>query len=208
MSLFPETLYKESATIIGLGAIGRQVALQLTSIGVGNLILIDHDTVELHNLPNQGYREDDIGEQKVRATLDECFRLNTEVRVVGIPEKFSLGLYERHDQLNWGTIFCCVDSIDVRKMIWEVLKDRPVFIDGRMSAESMRIITAYKGFDYGTTLFESTEAFAGSCTAKSTIYCANIAAGMMVSQYTKVLRGFNTENDLCVNLLGNVLEIL
>ena len=35
------------ATVIGVGAIGRQVALQLAAIGVPQLQLIDHDTVEV-----------------------------------------------------------------------------------------------------------------------------------------------------------------
>jgi len=42
---------------------------------------------------------------------------------------------------------------------------------------------------YPSTLFTAEEAFTGSCTAKSTIFTANIAAGMMVEQFTKWLRG-------------------
>jgi len=38
---------------------------------------------------------------------------------------------------------------------------------------------------YPTTLFHSDEAFEGSCTAKTTIYCASIAAGLMIAQFTK-----------------------
>ena len=38
------------ATVIGVGAIGRQVAIQLTAIGVPHLQLIDFDHVEIGNL--------------------------------------------------------------------------------------------------------------------------------------------------------------
>ncbi len=38
------------ATVIGVGAIGRQVALQLTAMGVPWLQIIDFDTVEESNL--------------------------------------------------------------------------------------------------------------------------------------------------------------
>jgi sulfur carrier protein ThiS adenylyltransferase len=34
-------------TVVGVGAIGRQVALQLASLGVPRLRLVDFDTVEL-----------------------------------------------------------------------------------------------------------------------------------------------------------------
>ena len=42
---------------------------------------------------------------------------------------------------------------------------------------------------YPTTLFTAAEAYHGACTAKSTIYCANVAAGIMVGQFAKWLRG-------------------
>ena len=38
------------------------------------------------------------------------------------------------------------------------------------------------------TLFAAEEAYAGSCTAKTTIYCANLAAALMLAQFTKWLR--------------------
>ena len=41
------------ATIIGVGAIGRQVALQLTAMGIPWLQLIDYDTVDASNLASQ-----------------------------------------------------------------------------------------------------------------------------------------------------------
>ena len=46
------------------------------------------------------------------------------------------------------------------------------------------------------------EAFEGVCTAKSTIYTANIAAGLMVSQFTKRLRGFSVIQDVSCNVLS------
>ena len=46
----PERLAACKATVIGVGAIGRQVALQLAAIGVPHLQFIDFDTVEPVNL--------------------------------------------------------------------------------------------------------------------------------------------------------------
>lgn len=60
------------ATVIGVGAIGRQVALQLSAMGISWLQLIDHDTVEWSNLASQGYLEGDMGQSKVNATLELC----------------------------------------------------------------------------------------------------------------------------------------
>ncbi|MGA2916644.1 MAG: hypothetical protein ABSE89_11520 [Sedimentisphaerales bacterium] len=79
-----------------------------------------------------------------------------------------------------------------------------------MSAEVLRVITAcdYKSRSYyPTTLFNQSEAFVGSCTAKTTIYCANIAAGFMLSQFTKYLRRLPIDCDLQINLLANELAV-
>ena len=51
----PERLEACPATVIGVGAVGRQVALQLTAMGIPWLELIDFDAVEESNIASQGY---------------------------------------------------------------------------------------------------------------------------------------------------------
>src|SRR5215831_13333827 len=63
-----ERLQDLTATVIGVGAVGRQVAMQLAAIGVRRLQLVDFDRVELTNVTTQGYFMDDIGLPKVEAT--------------------------------------------------------------------------------------------------------------------------------------------
>jgi sulfur carrier protein ThiS adenylyltransferase len=46
-----------------------------------------------------------------------------------------------------------------------------------------------------------------ACTARSTIYTASIAAGLMVSQFTRWLRGLPVERDLLLNLLAAELTV-
>ena len=55
---------------------------------------------------------------------------------------------------------------------------------------------------YPTTLFAQSEAQAGRCTARSTIYAASIAAGLMVHQFTRWLRGLPVDRDTSLNLLA------
>jgi len=82
--------------------------------------------------------------------------------------------------------------------------------DGRMSAEVLRILTACdleSRKHYPTTLFSSEEAFVGACTAKTTIYCANIAAGLMLAQFTRYLRQLPIDCDIQFNLLASELTV-
>jgi sulfur carrier protein ThiS adenylyltransferase len=193
------------ATVIGVGAIGRQVALQLSAMGIPWLQLIDHDTVEWSNLASQGYLEGDMGQLKVNAALDLCWRINAATQIHAVPERF------RRSMEIGNLVFCCVDRIDVRRLIWESVKDKvSFFTDGRMSAEVLRILTACDAESrrhYPTTLFNADEAFVGPCTAKTTIYCANIAAGLMLAQFTKYLRQMPVDYDIQLNLLASELTV-
>ena len=181
----PERIEGCKATVIGVGAIGRQVALQLFAMGIPWLKLVDHDMVEISNLASQGYLEGDIGKLKVNATLELCRRINAASQIHVVPERF------RRSMEIGNVVFCCVDRIDVRRLIWESVKDKvSFFVDGRMSAEVLRILTAYDNKSrkhYPTTLFRPDEAFIGPCTAKTTIYCANIAAGLMLAQFASTI---------------------
>ena len=61
---------------------------------------------------------------------------------------------------------------------------------------------------YATTLFEQSDAEPGRCTARSTIYTANIAAGFMLHQFTRWLRGLPIDHDVSLNLLASELTAL
>jgi hypothetical protein len=193
------------ATVIGVGAIGRQVALQLTAIGIPWLQLIDFDSVEESNLASQGYFEEDLDRFKVDATSDICWQINSNLQIYPLTERF------RRSMEIGDVLFCCVDAIDIRRLIWESVKDKVnFFCDARMSAEVLRVLTAcdHKSRKhYPTTLFAAQEAFVGPCTAKTTIYCANIAAGLMVAQFTKYLRQLPIEPDVQLNLLACELNV-
>jgi len=194
-----------TATIIGVGAIGRQVALQLTAIGVPHLQLIDFDHVETSNLATQGFMQKDLKRPKVDVTAEFTREMNNDLVVEVILERF-----KRSTPVG-NCVFVCVDSIEIRKLIWDSVKDKVSFYcDGRMSAEVLRIITACDEKSreyYSQTLFTAQQAHAGPCTAKTTIYCANIAAGFMLAQFTKYLRLLPVDPDIQVNLLASEINV-
>lgn len=67
--------------IAGVGGLGSAVAVALTRIGVGRLIIADFDTVEASNLNRQHYFIDQIGLPKVYALRDTLARINPHVHV-------------------------------------------------------------------------------------------------------------------------------
>ena len=201
----PDRLALCKATVIGVGAVGRQVALQIAAMGIPWLQLVDFDGVEVSNLASQGYLQDDLGRPKVEATADLSQQINHMLEVHSETQRF------RRSMEIGNVVFCAVDKIDVRRLIWEAVKDKADFFgDGRMSAEVLRVLTACDSASrkhYPTTLFAAEEAYAGTCTAKSTIYCANIAAGFMISQFVKYLRRLPVDSDIQINLLSNEMAV-
>src|SRR5271170_8046246 len=165
----PDKLACCAALVIGVGAVGRQVALQLTAMGISNLTLVDFDTVEVVNLAPQGYAPEDLGRDKVRATAQWCLRLNPDLLIHPIGERFrrsspkTLTCFIPPPQFL--AVFCCVDSISTRAMVWESIKDRAAFFaDARMSAEVVRVLASdHPGVDehYPTTLFAPEQAYTG-----------------------------------------------
>ena len=190
-------------TVIGVGAIGRQVALQLAAIGVTRLQLIDFDTVELTNVTTQGYLASDIGQAKVEATLAALQRIEPNAELTPIVDRY------RPNLTVGAAVFCCVDSISARAAIWRSAHhDCQFWCDGRMLGEVMRVLTATDPDSrrhYPTTLFEQADAEPGRCTARSTIYTANIAAGLMLHQFARWLRRQPVDRDVSLNLLASEL---
>ena len=197
--------------VVGVGAIGRQVALQLAAIGMKHMFIYDHDKVAIENLATQGYREADIGRSKVEVTWADCSALNTGLRGFPIADRFRRTSVKDLADQERVAAFMCVDSIETRANLWRALRMNAAFYtDGRMSAEMLRVLTASKpdvDSYYETTLFAGEEAQQGSCTAKSTIYSANIAAGLMVGQFAKWLRNLPVERDIALNLLAMELAV-
>jgi sulfur carrier protein ThiS adenylyltransferase len=80
-----------------------------------------------------------------------------------------------------------------------------------MLGEVLRVLAVAEdvGRDhYPTTLFAQSEAQLGRCTARSTIYAAHIAAGLMVHQFTRWLRGLPVDRDTSFNLLAGEWAVL
>jgi molybdopterin-synthase adenylyltransferase len=192
-------------TVIGVGAIGRQVALQLAAIGARRLQLVDFDRVDQSNVTTQGYWTKEVGQPKVAATAQAIVRLDPTVEVFQVDDRF-------RPKLDVGqAVFCCVDSIEARGAIWRSAGRRAEFwADGRMLGEAIRVLVVADESGrqyYPTTLFAASEAYAGRCTARSTIYSANVAAGLMLAQFARWLRDQPTDADLSFNLLASELVV-
>jgi molybdopterin/thiamine biosynthesis adenylyltransferase len=75
-------------TVLGIGGLGSYAALALAAAGVGDLLLVDDDLVELHSLNRQVlYTDADVGERKAadRPRIRIYEWLNEAALIEGVP---------------------------------------------------------------------------------------------------------------------------
>jgi sulfur carrier protein ThiS adenylyltransferase len=200
-----DRLQNTKITVIGVGAIGRQVALQLAAMGAKQLQLMDFDRVDETNIATQGYFATDVGELKVLATDKAVRMIDSSIQVESIADRF------RPRYQVGEVVFSCVDSISARSAIWRAVRDRiQLWLDARMLGEVIRILTVgcHHGQDhYAASLFPAQEAQLGRCTSRSTIYAGSVAAGLLTHQFTRWLRGLPLDADTSLNLLSGEMSV-
>ncbi len=112
-----EILKKSTITIIGLGALGSITSELLTRAGIGKLILIDRDYVELKNLHRQTlYTEEDIGKQKATTAKENLKKINKEVKIEAYFDNFD----STNINLAENLILDCTDNLETRLLINEL----------------------------------------------------------------------------------------
>ena len=81
------------ALIIGAGGLGSPVALYLGSAGVGQLTVVDHDTVDVTNLQRQvAHNMARVGSPKVDSIRQAVAALNPEVQVHTVQQRADAAL--------------------------------------------------------------------------------------------------------------------
>lgn len=110
-----QLLRKSKVCIVGIGALGTFSAELLARAGVGNLILIDRDIVELHNLQRQSlFSEEDINKPKALAAKQRLSKINSEIKINAIADDLSS---ENIGIINADLILDCTDNLSIRFLL-------------------------------------------------------------------------------------------
>jgi len=128
--LDPNRHRKRRVHVLGVGALGSWVAYQLAKLGIKEIHLYDYDMIEDHNIPNQIYGKEHLGKKKVEALKELIERtVGDWCKVV----THDVDLLNERIELD-DMVVCAVDSLDLRKKLWEENKDRvKLWVDGRMA---------------------------------------------------------------------------
>jgi len=110
-------LKKSKVAVVGLGATGSSSAELLARAGIGELILIDRDIVELNNLQRQSlYNENDVGNVKAEAIKNHLEKINSEIKIKALVMDLD---YKNINEMKADLILDCSDNIETRNLINE-----------------------------------------------------------------------------------------
>lgn len=200
--------FTDVVTVIGAGATGSWLVLQLAKLGIKNITVYDFDVVEEHNIPNQLFGISDIGESKVHA-LQEFVHGQTGVAINAIPKAYT-------NQRLSGYVFCMVDSMEARKMIWENAKGKSAvkhFVEPRMGLDVGRVYNVdvmdlEQQRRYEDCFYTDEEAEVSACgMAQTVVTTAMNIASTCARQLINKHNGVELGNELIFDLMyNNVIE--
>jgi molybdopterin/thiamine biosynthesis adenylyltransferase len=83
-----QRLRSATVLIVGMGGLGCPAAMYLAAAGVGHLVIVDDDVVELTNLQRQiAHGQDALGQAKVASAETTLKNLNPHVRITAIKQR-------------------------------------------------------------------------------------------------------------------------
>jgi len=115
-----QRLLDSRVLIIGLGGLGSSSSVYLAAAGVGHLVLVDFDEVDISNLQRQiVHATNDIGRLKVDSAKEHLLELNPEIQITTIDHKIEDTALE--EQVKLATVVVdCSDNFQTRFAINEV----------------------------------------------------------------------------------------
>jgi len=111
--LYPQ-LTQFRVLVVGIGGLGAPVTLHLARAGVGHLVLVDPDKVELSNLQRQIiHSSQNLGEWKVESARQKIRQLSPQTQVSVLPCRLETDLLSQQVSVS-DVIVDCTDNFSSR----------------------------------------------------------------------------------------------
>jgi len=184
-----EILQKSTVAVAGCGGLGSNAAAALVRSGVGSLILVDFDTVELSNLNRQYYFQSHVGMKKTEALAKLLYGINPDVNL----ELHSIVLEPQMIEKLFKSADLLIEAFDkAGNKQWLIeswcraFPDRPVVAASGLSGVGRtEAVKVHKGGNIYFCGDEESQAEEGLCAARVAMVAnmqANIAIAVLTGQ--------------------------
>lgn len=203
-----EITNKAKVMVVGVGALGNEVLKNLALLDVGQVLLVDFDTIEKSNLSRSVlFREKDAGGKKTEVAAKSLKDINPGIKVSvfngDVLHDLGLGVYRRMD-----LVFGCLDNgearLKVNRCCW---KTNTPWVDGGLMelAGTVKVFNPPSSacYECGMTKFDyKLIRLRYSCNlvlndrmvegiSPTTPTIASITGAMQVQEAFKLLHGLN-----------------
>ena len=172
--------------IIGVGALGTVSAELLTRAGIGELLLVDNDKIDLLNLQRQTlFQEKHEGKYKVDVAKKELQKINSEVKI-----KIKKTYFKNENSKllnNYDLILDCTDNMHSRHIINEYAKKQSktwIYCAAVGTQANMLVV---KDYDKFKEIFKSNETLDSCSKIGVTNTITNFAASIQVNLALKLI---------------------
>lgn len=186
---------EKQIAIVGIGAIGSVAANLLTRAGIGNLILIDRDFIEINNLQRQSlFNEEDIGKAKAIQAKKNLEKINKEVEI----EAYAKDLNFRNiDLIKSDLILDGTDNLFTRFLINDfALKNKIPWIYAAAIQDKGSILNIIPGKTCFRCIFKEAKGLETCETSGVLNTITNLIASIQVNEALKILLNKEYENKL------------
>lgn len=130
-----QTLKKSNVLVVGLGGVGSFAAEFIARAGVGNMTIVDGDTVDITNINRQlPALHSTVGKPKVEIVGDRLMDINPELNLTRIQEFVSPERAYEIVTKEYDYVLDCIDSITPKLNIIVAAKKAKVKIISNMGA--------------------------------------------------------------------------
>lgn len=200
-----QKLRNSTVSIVGLGALGSVSANLLARVGIGKLILIDRDLVEISNLQRQDlFTEEHLCKPKASVAKEILDKINSEVEIVSYFDDLN---YKNINLIKSGLILDCTDNLETRFLINEFcIKNKIPWIYSSAVKDSGYVFNILPNKVCLKCILKDSKA-EETCEISGVLNTiTNLIASIQVNEAIKILTNNNPEKDLIfVNINKNEL---
>lgn len=192
------------ALIIGAGGLGSPVAMYLASSGVGHLVIVDFDHIELSNLQRQIlHTTADIGKPKVESAKETLEALNPEIEITVINKKLDEDALRKEVQLA-DIVLETTDNFESRFLLNRLcVEEKKPLVSGSVIRFEGQLSVFRCDQDDSPCyhcLYKESDELGETCTQNGVLApVVGIIGSIQATEALKVLTGLGT--DLCGRLV-------
>lgn len=148
-------IQEKTVLIVGLGGVGGYATESLVRSGIKNLILIDHDKIDITNINRQIIaNKSNIGNNKVDEFKKRIIEINHECNVITHKLFLNRENYTILDNYKIDYIVDCCDSVDTKKMLIDYSLEKNIKLISSMGTANKLDATKLEIIDIRKTSYD------------------------------------------------------